>query len=225
MANMAILLMCVAVTRQVSAFIENPAGSTLFSFLGMNLRRLSWLTTGYGDRCAYVARKLKKVEGWKKSFKFACTDSWILAAMRKCQCGHSWRHTPLMDDDGTGKLNGRAEDMKRSSSYPPALGSALLEAWWSWRSHAAGLQLSSGPAVQKLSSRPAAQVARNSGKPGHSANKTTKKSGKPGHSHSRKTDSDFFDSDPIVNRTAKRARPMHNKDFVESEGEDSDFLV
>ncbi len=99
----------------------------------------------------------------------------------------------------------------------------MLEAWWSWHSHTAGLQLSSSPAVQKLSSHPAAQVARCSGKPGHSANKTTKKSGKPGHSYSRKTDSDFFDSDPIVNRTAKRARPMLNKDFVESEGEDSDF--
>jgi hypothetical protein len=208
MANVALLLMCVAVTRHVTAFIENPVGSTLFSYLGMNLKRMSWLTAGYGDRCAYVARNLKKEEGWKKGFKFLCTDPWILDAMRKCNCGNGWRHTPLMSEDSPGKFTGKRSEMKKSSSYPPALGSALLKAWQSWCCPPAPLRTVSRPAIRT------------------NASQTPARSAKQTRGSKRNAEKDFFDDEPIAKGTAnalKRVRAT-NDDFMQAEGTDSDFL-
>lgn len=164
MANIAVLLLSVAVARGATAFIENPAGSMIFSYLGTNLSRLSWLSTGYADRCAYVTKKMKLAQSWKKTFKFVATDKWIVKAMRRCRCSESTRHAPLMDRDEAGNVNGRPLDLAKSGSYPPELGRALVAAWQAWRAQLEmPLQLSScpsstAPAIQKLTrKKPRAQ--------------------------------------------------------------------
>ena len=215
MANIAILFLCLAVQRQVSAFIENPAGSYMFSFLGTNLSRLSWLTAGLGDRCAYVEKKLKQKESWKKAFKFVCTDIWILAAMRKCACGKFFRHAPLMDIDSDGRTTGRKHDMQQSSSYPPALGVAIVKAWWSWHQlRLMPAQLSSTPAVQQL------RVAASSDKQPRGPAKGTQ-------SRKRKMDDDFVVDDDLqaTSHQTQRVTQTVDNDFWQDNCEDNDFFV
>jgi hypothetical protein len=215
MANIAMLLLCVAVQRELSAFIENPAGSYIFSYLGMNLSRLTWLTPGIGDRCDYVEKKLKKKETWKKTFKFVCTDNWIIAAMRKCKCGQSFRHEPLMDTDDLGKTTGRKKEMQQSSSYPPALGVAIIKAWSSWRcTLLMPAQLSSTPAKKQM--RAPAQL---SSTPAKSRGPAMGKAGK------RKTDDDFVVDDGFAKVTRQRLMPTINHDFWQEDCQDNDFFV
>ena len=224
MANIAMLLLCVAVQREVSAFIENPAGSYVFSYLGMNFSRLSWLTPGIGDRCAYVEKKLKKKESWKKASKFMCTDNWIIAAMRKCKCGAAmrkckcgqfFRHAPLMDTDDLGKSTGRKKEMQLSSSYPPALGVAIIKAWSSWR-HTLLMpaQLSSTPAKKHV--RAPAQL---SSTPAKSRGTAMGKAGK------RKIDDDFVVDNKLAKVTSQMLMPDINHDFWQEDCIDNDFFA
>jgi hypothetical protein len=160
---------------------------------------LSWLTAGYGDRCAYVEKKLKKQESWKKAFKFVCTDAWILAAMKKCACGQYFRHEPLMDTDSLGKATGRKQEMQQSSSYPPALGVAIIKAWWSWRqSLLMPAQLSS---KNKLSRGPAMGS----------------------QSRKRKLDDDDFVEDEL--QSNKILMNIVDQDFWQGDCMDNDFLM
>ena len=130
MASMAGFFMCLAIARGVEAFIENPAGSMIFSFLQGTLSRLAWTTTAFLDRCAFVSDSQRSTENWLKTFKFVATGRWILKAVKRCACTES--HAELMDTGPEGQKNGRRGDMKRSGAYPDLLGAALVNAWLSY---------------------------------------------------------------------------------------------
>lgn len=144
MANAAALFLCLALARDVHFWMENPAGSMIFSFLSGVLNtfarpgtqpatgkfdhKKSMLKVCYCDRCAYITEEQRATENYYKHFKFLASGAWIQAAMRTCQCGGA-RHIALMEDVGLGKKNGRPEHMKKSGEYPISLGSAIVQAW------------------------------------------------------------------------------------------------
>jgi hypothetical protein len=130
MASMAAFFMCLAVARGVEAFMENPVGSMIFSFLRDALSNLTWSTTAYLDRCAFVSESQRITEPWLKTYKFLATGKWILQAVKRCTCTQP--HAELMDIGPNGERTGRREDMKRSGAYPDSLGISLVNAW---RSH------------------------------------------------------------------------------------------
>ena len=144
MAHAAGLFLCLALARDVHFWMENPAGSMIFSFLSGVLNTFarpgtqpangkfdhnkSMLKVFYCDRCAYINEDQRATENYFKHFKFLASGAWIQAAMRTCQCGGA-RHIPLMEDVGLGKRNGRPEHMKKSGEYPISLGRAIVHAW------------------------------------------------------------------------------------------------
>jgi len=133
MAHTAAFFLCLAILREVEAFMENPSGSTIFSFLDGTLKLfrspgVEPLYTFYGDRCAYLSNEERATQNYKKHYKFLSTGRWIQKAMKLCSCG-SVPHEPLMDVDESGRRTGRREHMKRSGQYPPALGQAIVLAW------------------------------------------------------------------------------------------------
>ena len=129
MASMAAFFMCIAVARGVEAFMENPVGSMIFSFLRDTLSKLTWTTTAYLDRCAFVSESQRVAEPWLKTCKFLATGKWILQAIKRCSCTQA--HAELMDIGPNGERTGRKDDMKRSGAYPDALGVSLVDAWLS----------------------------------------------------------------------------------------------
>lgn len=130
MASMAAFFLCIAVARGVEAFIENPVGSMIFSFLRDTLSKLSWTTTVYLDRCAFVSDSQRAAEPWLKTYKFLATGRWIQQAVKRCTCTKD--HEELMDIGPNGERTGRREEMKRSGAYPDALGISLVSAWLSY---------------------------------------------------------------------------------------------
>ena len=127
MASMAAFFMCLAVARGVEAFIENPAGSMMFSFIRATLDLIPWATTSYMDRCAYLSADGHLTENYKKTYKFVATGPWIASASKRCSCTKD--HMPLVDIGPFGQITGRRDDMKRSAAYPDKLGAALFAAW------------------------------------------------------------------------------------------------
>ena len=126
-ANVAAFFLHLAVARRVEAFLENPSGSMMFSYLASTFSLLCWLVKAFGDRCAYITREQQNTENYYKHYKFFATGDWISAAMRTCTC--SVRHVPLMDEGPNGENNGNSVHMQMSGLYPAALGAALVKAW------------------------------------------------------------------------------------------------
>ena len=171
MANAAALFLCLALARDVHFWFENPAGSMIFSYLSVVLNtfarpgtqpapgkfdhKQSMLTVSYCDRCAYITEDQRATENYYKKYKFMASGAWIQDAMRTCKCGGA-RHTPLMEDAGLGKKNGRPEHMKKSGEYPISLGRAIVRAW-SDRAPGPG---PSGSSSSSVSSRSAAGIPR-----------------------------------------------------------------
>lgn len=127
MARMAVFFFMLAQRRQVLAFIENPVGSQLFTyinpFLGSTPKVFALV-----ERCAYLSAQEQLTENWKKTWKLLATGVWITAAVRRCSCG-SRPHMKLMDVGPEGDKTGRKEDMKKSGAYPAAFGEAVVRAW------------------------------------------------------------------------------------------------
>ena len=173
-AQIAMFLFCVAVARDVHAWMENPSGSYMFSFLAPTLLlfrrpgqerkrnsrqadaqkkplKNSFLSTGYCERCAYVTEEdVERRENYLKRYKFVASGLWIHRAMKKCNCGKGVRHEALMtaDPKDPRKMTGRKEHMRKSASYPAALGSALIAAWRS------GATFNTAPACSQTAARP-----------------------------------------------------------------------
>ena len=124
MAQEAAFLMCVALARDVHFFIENPAGSTMFSYLQSSLALFPGLKYCISNRCAY-STELMGQRFWKP-YKFVTSGPWLDLA--KCACP-GMLHTKLMDTDERGRHTGNLQALQASASYPPALGQALVQAW------------------------------------------------------------------------------------------------
>jgi len=127
-AQIAVFLVSLAVARGVHAFLENPAGSLMFSFLE-SLGSLAPLRTllryQVVPRCAYSTEP--PGTRYFKPYKFMATGPWINAIAKKCPCPDS-KHTKLMDTDEAGGVTGNAH-LAQSQAYHLALGQALVSAW------------------------------------------------------------------------------------------------
>ena len=126
-ATIAAFFLHVAVARGVEAFLENPSGSMMFSYLAGTLTTLFWMVKAFCDRCRYITAEQRATQNYKKHYKFMATGLWIHTAMQLCTC--KGRHTTLMDTGPNGEVNGKPADMKLSGLYPDALGAALVRAW------------------------------------------------------------------------------------------------
>lgn len=151
MAREAAFLMCAAVARDVHFFIENPAGSMIFSFLQSTLDLFPGLAKCIGDRCAYSMEPLG--QRFKKPYKFVTSGPWL--TLDKCTCP-GVIHEKLMASDEQGRVTGNLQSLRASAAYPAALGAAIVEAWEGARSVATYdlVQMSN---VQTPKVRPAAK--------------------------------------------------------------------
>jgi len=133
-AEIAWFFLCLAVCRSVEAFIENPLGSSMVKYLRSRegLQSLSDRVPHKGEcvtwRCAFVDEEPIGTR-IKKGFRFVATGAWIEAARRACPCQGAL-HRLCMTKDHKGRSSGNLDIMRESQSYPPALGQALVSAWW-----------------------------------------------------------------------------------------------
>lgn len=126
MAQTAAFLMSVALARDVHVYIENPAGSMLFSYLRPMLGMYENLHYSTADRCAYSREPFGK--RCKKPYKFLSSGPWLGPSLLPCACP-SRTHLQLMMTDGKGHVTGNLPLMQMSASYPAALGRAIIRAW------------------------------------------------------------------------------------------------
>ena len=126
MAQTAAFLMCVALARGVHFFIENPAGSMLFSFLEPTLNLFPNLVYATTDRCAYSLEPYG--ERFKKPYKFLASGTWLRPHLKSCSCPGR-PHARLMETNDAGHITGRTQRMQASASYPRKLGQAIVRAW------------------------------------------------------------------------------------------------
>ena len=156
MARMSMFFYIVAITRDVQAILEQPAGSMMFRFLSVTLSVLAahWHVhlrvallaaalplpllglvqtlqlghTFYTDRCTYDTTAEPKI---MKKYKLVCTGPWLEAACQKCTC--TGQHIQLMVtkhlEDGRSQKTGVKPLMAESGMYPPRMGAAIVQAW------------------------------------------------------------------------------------------------
>ena len=125
-AEVAGFFLFLAVARGVHAWIEQPAGSMLFSYLEGALHLLPFLVAACTPRCFYSREPLG--ERFFKKYKFLATGRWILNIVEQCPC-NDLGHKLLMTVSPTGKKTGIKKNMVASQVYPRALGEALVSAW------------------------------------------------------------------------------------------------
>ena len=129
MAEVAFFLFVLAAGRGVYVCLENPVGSTLFSFLKPHISALDAVLSPQFflvDRCAFVTER----PTYGKRYKFLClhpshavlSPCWFKKAVHSpCTCTQD--HLPLMDAQKD--KNG----LKASGLYPEALGESIVLAW------------------------------------------------------------------------------------------------
>ena len=126
MAEVAAFLFIIAVSRGVHAFLENPAGSMMFSYLREHFEPLHpLLATSIADRCHYSDEPMG--ERFLKPFKFLASGRWIHHVNGRCACVPQ-KHIELMKVDDKGRVSGTPA-LKASQAYPRRLGEALVSAW------------------------------------------------------------------------------------------------
>lgn len=125
-AQVSCFFLFLAVARGIHAWIEQPAGSMLFSYLEFALKLLPCLVAACAPRC-FFSREPMGSRFFKK-YKFLATGTWILQIVAACPCGDRG-HRPLMTTSAEGKKTGLKVEMKESQVYPTALGEALVTAW------------------------------------------------------------------------------------------------
>ena len=127
MAAIATFLIQVALIRGVHAGLENPSGSTLWSFIRQYCKILDMLIPQCAPRCAYDNEPFPRM---MKKFKFTCSGPWAKKLEAECTCPDGV-HQQLMIEDEHGQTTGDHEMLKASQAYPKALGEAIVQAWMS----------------------------------------------------------------------------------------------
>ena len=124
MAVIAAFLVQVALARGVHAAIENPAGSTFWSFIRGYCKLLDCLNFQVTPRCAFDDHPLPKIS---KKYKVSGSGAWVRRLQRNCSCPDG-QHQMLMHDAESGRT-GNKELLKASGAYPPRFGDAVIGAW------------------------------------------------------------------------------------------------
>lgn len=135
MAEIGLLLYIIALARGVHVCLENPSGSTIFSFLKEHIDKI--VQAGWApvycllDRCAFVDLR----PTFKKKYKFMCSSTWFEQVVKKCNC-NGGVHIELMErkqgKNGKMQVNGVGPRLRESGLYPRALGQAIVAAWIRW---------------------------------------------------------------------------------------------
>ena len=134
MAAVSMFLFAVALARDCMAVFENPAGSTIFSYLEQWISIIPKANLEYfvAHRCAYSSEP----HGQRlfKPYKFmVCgpamfgSGRWLAPAVRRCSCPGG-KHLALMAEDEHGNVSGTPA-LQESQSYPSQLGSRIVQAW------------------------------------------------------------------------------------------------
>jgi hypothetical protein len=115
--------------RGVHIALENPAGSTLWSFVRPYNKMLDKLVTHLVPRCAYDDGRYPRL--WKK-YKITASGAWIRRLRAKCTCPRKENgddnHQHLMRDAPAGRT-GIPDLLKASAAYPRKFGKAVIEVW------------------------------------------------------------------------------------------------
>lgn len=161
MAGVAFFLMMVAAARGVHSYIENPTGSTLFSYMMRHLGSSEFPLgplqfSSVADRCHYSEERMG--ERYLKPYKFIATGPWIESVNGRCFCKPNL-HVELMRKDDKGRVSGTPA-LKASQAYPDKLGQALVRAWASCNP---GIPVFMAPA--RRTARASADQAQSSGVP------------------------------------------------------------
>lgn len=128
-AQVAIFLFTLATLRKASAVMENPAGSMIFNYEPVRAGLAACSThIQIADGCAYSRKKLGLRS--RKAYKFVASESWISKVGLRCKC-HNGSHLELMTTNAEGQVSGTPH-LKASQAYPPAMGTAIVNAWESW---------------------------------------------------------------------------------------------
>ena len=114
MAKVAAFMFTLAGVRGVQAVIENPAASTMFTFLRKPAHLDLWtgLVTDTADRCAFDAAPFG--QRMLKKYKFLSTGAWIHGVHRRCRCAGA--HTRLMLGSESGRVTGQCKLLKESQA-------------------------------------------------------------------------------------------------------------
>jgi hypothetical protein len=123
-AMVAVFLLLVAVGRGCHVLLENPAGSTLWSYIKQFTLALHKLPTHIVDRCCYDAGPYPRLG---KRYKLSGTGAWVRRLGRPCQCPGNV-HQQLMHDAPKGRT-GNVSLLKESASYPIAMGVHIVGLW------------------------------------------------------------------------------------------------
>lgn len=102
-AEVALFLYILGIARGLHVCLENPSGSTLFTYLKKHLDRLN------------------EFAGFVPQF-FDCS----------CNCKHLELMKKVLGRNVKVQVNGCGPQMKESGLYPPALGEAIVQAWRQW---------------------------------------------------------------------------------------------
>jgi len=141
-AHIAVFLLLVAMGRQCHGLLENPAGSTLWSYIRQFTRALQKLPSVIVERCSFDTSPYPRLF---KKYKISGTGAWIRRLARPCQCPDNV-HQHSMYDANTGRT-GNVSLLKKSASYPPAMGMHIISVWESSSGIDAGLVRDCGEAV------------------------------------------------------------------------------
>ena len=125
MAVIAAFLVQVALARGVHAAIENPGGSTFWSFIRGYCKLLDCLNFQLTPRCPFDDGPLPKIS---KKYKVSGTGAWVRRLQRTCSCPDG-QHQLLMHTAETGSVTGNKDLLKASGAYPPRFGAAVIGAW------------------------------------------------------------------------------------------------
>jgi len=133
-AMIATFLLLVAIGRSCHGLLENPAGSTLWSFIRQFTQALQKLPTVIVDRCSYDSNPYPRIG---KRYKLSGTGAWIKKLARPCQCPDK-THQLLMYKCSTG-VRGNTDLLRESAAYPIAMGMNIVALWELARGLDAGL--------------------------------------------------------------------------------------
>ena len=130
-ALVSLFLMRLALGRGVDSIMENPAGSTLWKFLGE-----AWPFATYQivtHRCFFEQPPLDGGMKLFKQYRLAGTAAWVTQLRRKCSCICRPRHRKaakaVKDKNGKTATSGEHTVLRESGAYPAAMGIAVVEAW------------------------------------------------------------------------------------------------
>ena len=110
--------------RGVHTYLENPAGSMIFSYGKTILVQLPFLAAAILARCRFTPDEPVK---YKKSYKFLLSGPWL--PQSPCVCDAGTHQALVKADPARQKYTGLCGHLRASQSYPWLLGEEIIFHW------------------------------------------------------------------------------------------------